>query len=254
MQRYEGGIPLIERSQIGSLSHRRFEIAVGLGIMDRGAAAIAVQDQLYAAEIALYLADARNCSGRVKNARGYLIDVFFLSDGENSALRVLQCSLDAAERRRAARAYGRRNTRKTGRHHAAEVPEVSSDRTLVLLWGPANAPTVPAKTSCAAGPFHETPPAAGLPSRRGKANLRPTDQLARGWQSGPWLVIHARRRDRPRRHGRRLPRARRTAQAESGRQGPPPELAREEIRIRFLRRRRPRTPVASPHRPNPLRR
>ena len=90
MQRYERGILLIQWSEIGRFPNGRFEIAVGLGVMDSGAASVAMHDQLHAPQIALHLADTRNCPGRVKNTRRDLIDVFFLGDREDFAVGILQ--------------------------------------------------------------------------------------------------------------------------------------------------------------------
>src|SRR5713226_10702217 len=78
MQRYEGGILLIERREVLSFADGRFEIAVRLAVMHGDPAAFAVQDQLHATEIALNLADPRDRARSVQDAGGDLIDIFFL--------------------------------------------------------------------------------------------------------------------------------------------------------------------------------
>src|SRR5256885_1836655 len=107
MQRHEGGVVRIDRGQVLHLAHDGLEVAPGLGVMDRGAAALAVQQQLHAAEAALDLADFRDGPGRIQHARRDMVRVLALRDREDEMGVGLQCRLDGAQRGRASRADGR---------------------------------------------------------------------------------------------------------------------------------------------------
>src|SRR3989454_7129894 len=121
MQRYERCILLIERGQIRRFADGRFEIAVRLAVMHGRTAAIPMQDQLHAAEIALHLADAGDRAGGVEHAGGDLIDVLFLSDGKDLAVGLLQSGFYGAQCRGTARANRRRKDRKSTRLNSSHL-------------------------------------------------------------------------------------------------------------------------------------
>src|SRR6185503_8745713 len=75
VQRYERGIPLIERGQVGRFAHGRLEVAVRFGVVNGDTTTFAVQNELDAAQVALDLTDLRNRPGRVENARRDLVHV-----------------------------------------------------------------------------------------------------------------------------------------------------------------------------------
>ena len=112
MQRYERGILLIKRREILGLANGRFEIAVGLAVMHGRPAAFAVQDQLYAPQIALHLADARDRSGRIEYAGRDLVDILSLRDRKHLAVGVFEGGFNGAQCGRTARANRRRDARK----------------------------------------------------------------------------------------------------------------------------------------------
>src|SRR2546427_10064215 len=125
IQSYEGGILFVARSEVLSFADGRFEIAVRLAVMYGRTAAVPMQDELHAAEIALNLADAGDRAGGVEHAGGDLIDVLFLSDGKDLAVGLLQSGFYGAQCRGTARTNRRRNAgeqhgiaqRKDGQSH-----------------------------------------------------------------------------------------------------------------------------------------
>jgi hypothetical protein len=140
--------------------------------MDRGAAGVAMQNQLDAAQIALHLADTRDCPGRVKNARRDLVDVFFLGDRENSALR----SFSAASIARSVAGRpapigdatpGNRTASRNGRTGSVIRSDMKS------LWGPRMHPLCHGKTRPRQVRSTIRRQSGGGPTRREQANLRP---------------------------------------------------------------------------------
>src|ERR1044072_8472111 len=115
MQRNERRILLVQWGEVGRLSDDRLEVPIRLGVMDGNTAGLAVQDQLDAAEIPLDLADAGDRTGRIQNARAHLIDVFFLRDREDLAVRLLEGGFYGTQCRGTARTDGRRDA---GEQHA----------------------------------------------------------------------------------------------------------------------------------------
>src|SRR6185503_19456876 len=97
MQRYEGWILLIEGGEIAGFADGRLEVAVRLGVVHGRAAALTMQNQLDAAEIALDLADPRDRAGRVEHTRRDLVNVFFLSDREDDAIGMFQSGFYGAQ-------------------------------------------------------------------------------------------------------------------------------------------------------------
>src|SRR5438093_1974635 len=102
MQRYERGILLIEWREILRFTYGRFEITVGLAVVDGGPAGFPVEDQLHATQIALHLTDSRDRSGVVQHDGGDLIDIFLLRYRKDFAVGVLEGGFYGAQCRRTA--------------------------------------------------------------------------------------------------------------------------------------------------------
>jgi len=114
MQRHEGGVVGVDRRQVQHFAHHRFQVAPGLGVVQGGAAGLAV----HAAEAALDLADLGDGPRRVQHAGCHMVRVLALRHREDEMAVGLQGRLDGAQRGRASRADRRRNT---GKQH--DVPE-----------------------------------------------------------------------------------------------------------------------------------
>ena len=115
MQRDERGVFLIERREVRRFTDRSLEIAIGLGVVHRGAPSFALQDQLDPAQIALDLANARDRPRGVQHSRGDLIDVFLLGNSEDFAVGLLESGFYGTQCRRPARADRRRDA---GKQHS----------------------------------------------------------------------------------------------------------------------------------------
>src|SRR6059036_223138 len=102
----------IQRRQVVDLVDHGLEVAAVIRIVEGRTPALAVQQQLHAAEAALDLADLGDRAGRVQHVGSDRIDVLALRHGKNEAGVALQRRLDGTQRRGASGAHRGRDTRK----------------------------------------------------------------------------------------------------------------------------------------------
>jgi hypothetical protein len=93
----ERGIVLVRRLHLLHRHHDRGEEPLSRRILKRCGALLPLKEQLYAAEPALNLSDARDNAHRIENVRSGLVCVISLRNGEYEAL-ALERSFDCAQR------------------------------------------------------------------------------------------------------------------------------------------------------------
>ena len=133
--------------------------------MDGGPARLTVHDQLHAAQVTLYLADARDRPGRIQHRGRDLVDIFLLSDREDLAIGLLESGFYGAQRRGTSRTDRRGHAGKqhglTQRQYGQSHP-VSHEFSIVRINDdiPRRRMHRPCheKTPLQAGSFRNTPP------------------------------------------------------------------------------------------------
>src|SRR5439155_20095577 len=91
--------------------HDRAQIALGRGVLEGGSALLALEEQLYAAETALNLTDARDDTHRVEDVRRRFVGIVALRDGEDEPL-AFEGRFDSPKRSRPTRGDRRSQPRK----------------------------------------------------------------------------------------------------------------------------------------------
>ena len=102
----------VERQHLLGLAHDGLEVAVLVGVVDRDAAPLAVEQQLHAGQPPLELADARDGPDGVEHLGVDVLDVLPLRDREDQPVGRGQRRLDGAQRSRPPRADRRGDARK----------------------------------------------------------------------------------------------------------------------------------------------
>src|SRR6059036_3384160 len=102
----------VQRRQVVDLVDHGLEVTPVIRKVEGRTPALAVQQQLHAAEAALDLADLGDRPGRVQHVGSDRIDVLALRHGKNEAGVALQRRLDGTQRRGASGAHRGRDTRK----------------------------------------------------------------------------------------------------------------------------------------------
>ena len=93
----EGRIVRLDRRLFHRLHDDRFDVSGTLGVLQRGSALLAVQDQLHAAQPALHLPDPRDRAHAVQQGRGHRVDIFALGDGKDQPGLGLERGLDGPQ-------------------------------------------------------------------------------------------------------------------------------------------------------------